>query len=125
MGGHVEALETGVYRADFEYDFDINPDTVSKLIRSVDQDLAFALEVENGVDRSEVSNYEEVRQAIIEKLEMLRDTPKRHEKPFIYHLDVAAMYPNIILTIGCSILRSRSTTAPRATSTRRTTASAR
>ena len=29
---------------------------------------------------------------------MLRDTPDRHEKPSIYHLDVAAMYPNIILT---------------------------
>lgn len=29
---------------------------------------------------------------------MLRDRPKRFEKPFIYHLDVGAMYPNIILT---------------------------
>ena len=29
---------------------------------------------------------------------MLRDRPKRKEKPFIYHLDVGAMYPNIILT---------------------------
>ena len=29
---------------------------------------------------------------------MLRDTPTRKERPFIYHLDVAAMYPNIILT---------------------------
>ena len=98
VGGHVEALETGVYRSDFEYSFTVNPDTISKLIRSIDQDLAFALEVENGVDRSEVANYDEVRQAIVEKLEMLRDAPQRHEKPFIYHLDVAAMYPNIILT---------------------------
>lgn len=32
------------------------------------------------------------------QLEMLRDRPKRTEKPFIYHLDVSAMYPNIILT---------------------------
>ena len=29
---------------------------------------------------------------------MLRDTPTRDETPVIYHLDVAAMYPNIILT---------------------------
>ena len=29
---------------------------------------------------------------------MLRDRPKRTEKPYIYHLDVGAMYPNIILT---------------------------
>ncbi|RLO01284.1 hypothetical protein DYB28_005264 [Aphanomyces astaci] len=33
-----------------------------------------------------------------EALEMLRDSPDRWEKPLIYHLDVAAMYPNIILT---------------------------
>ncbi|RHZ23048.1 hypothetical protein DYB37_001032, partial [Aphanomyces astaci] len=33
-----------------------------------------------------------------EALEMLRDCPDRWEKPLIYHLDVAAMYPNIILT---------------------------
>ena len=29
---------------------------------------------------------------------MLRDTPNRLENPIIYHLDVGAMYPNIILT---------------------------
>jgi DNA polymerase epsilon subunit 1 len=34
----------------------------------------------------------------VEKLKLLRDNPKRTEKPFIYHLDVGAMYPNIILT---------------------------
>lgn len=32
------------------------------------------------------------------RLEDLRDTPAREEAPLIYHLDVAAMYPNIILT---------------------------
>ena len=39
-----------------------------------------------------------VRSEIIEQLEMLRDSPLREEEPFIYHLDVAAMYPNIILS---------------------------
>lgn len=29
---------------------------------------------------------------------MLRDSPHREEQPVIYHLDVGAMYPNIILT---------------------------
>ena len=29
---------------------------------------------------------------------MLRDRPTRVEKPYVYHLDVGAMYPNIILT---------------------------
>lgn len=32
------------------------------------------------------------------QLEVLRDSPIRDERPLIYHLDVAAMYPNIILT---------------------------
>lgn len=32
------------------------------------------------------------------QLVILRDTPIRDECPLIYHLDVAAMYPNIILT---------------------------
>ena len=33
-----------------------------------------------------------------DKLCDLRDTPARLENPIIYHLDVGAMYPNIILT---------------------------
>jgi DNA polymerase elongation subunit (family B) len=31
-------------------------------------------------------------------LELMRDNPKRTDKPLIYHLDVAAMYPNIMLS---------------------------
>jgi DNA polymerase epsilon subunit 1 len=34
----------------------------------------------------------------VEELEKLRDRPKRKETPYIYHLDVGAMYPNIILS---------------------------
>jgi DNA polymerase epsilon subunit 1 len=40
----------------------------------------------------------QVKESIIEKLSDLRDNPIRSEKPLIYHLDVAAMYPNIILS---------------------------
>jgi DNA polymerase epsilon subunit 1 len=43
-------------------------------------------------------DYEEVKQSVVSKLEMLRDNPHREETPLIYHLDVGAMYPNIILT---------------------------
>ena len=35
---------------------------------------------------------------IIDKLSTLRDNPIKSENPMIYHLDVGAMYPNIILT---------------------------
>jgi hypothetical protein len=40
----------------------------------------------------------QVKRDIVEKLASLRDCPNRLETPIIYHLDVAAMYPNIILT---------------------------
>lgn len=46
----------------------------------------------------EVTNLEEVVEDIKEKLLSLHDTPNRIELPVIYHLDVGAMYPNIILT---------------------------
>ena len=43
----------------------------------------------------------QVREEIVVALEGLRDVPAREETPLIYHLDVAAMYPNIILTNRC------------------------
>lgn len=42
--------------------------------------------------------FPQIRAAIATQLEALRDCPIRDETPLIYHLDVAAMYPNIILT---------------------------
>ena len=98
IGGKVECLETGVYRSDIEYDFDLKPTAFQQLIDNVDRDLCFSIEVEGGMNKSEIINYEEVKSQIVEKLELLRDRPKRKEKPFVYHLDVSAMYPNIILT---------------------------
>ena len=50
------------------------------------------------MSRGDIVNYDEVRAEIVEKLEKLRDAPIRTEEPRVYHLDVAAMYPNIILT---------------------------
>ena len=98
IGGHVECLESGVYRDDLPNKFSLDPAAFDELIESIDADLSFAIEVENGVPRTSVTNYEEIRSAIVEQLEMLRDSPNRVEEPRIYHLDVAAMYPNIILT---------------------------
>ena len=57
-----------------------------------------AIEVEEEVPLAEVTNFDEVCDEIREKLAELRDTPARSEPPVIYHLDVGAMYPNIILT---------------------------
>lgn len=98
VGGHVECLESGVFRADFAYDFNLVPSAFQQLIDNVDRDLQFSLEVEMEVGLDRVTNYDEVKAAIVSQLEGLRERPKRKETPLIYHLDVAAMYPNIILT---------------------------
>ncbi len=46
----------------------------------------------------DVENFEEQKAKIMETLRELQRIPRREERPSIYHLDVAAMYPNIILT---------------------------
>jgi DNA polymerase epsilon subunit 1 len=47
VGGHVECLESGVFRNDIPCKFKINCNTVQTLIDEVDQALTFALEVIN------------------------------------------------------------------------------
>uniref|UniRef100_A0AAV1TLX8 DNA polymerase epsilon catalytic subunit n=1 Tax=Peronospora matthiolae TaxID=2874970 RepID=A0AAV1TLX8_9STRA len=98
VGGHVECLESGVFRADFLYDFQLEPSAFQQLIDNIDRDLRFSLEIEMNVSLDRVANYEEVRKNIVDCLVALRERPNRKEQPLIYHLDVAAMYPNIILT---------------------------
>jgi DNA polymerase epsilon subunit 1 len=45
-GGKVECLRTGVYRADFPTDFNLNPSAFQDLIESVEEILRFAISVE-------------------------------------------------------------------------------
>lgn len=98
VGGHVEALEAGVFRANLPCRFRLVPEALQKLMDDVERTLKHAIEVEEGIPIEQVLNLEEVKNEIIEKLKKLRDCPSRLENPFIYHLDVGAMYPNIILT---------------------------
>ncbi|KAK9127695.1 hypothetical protein Syun_016492 [Stephania yunnanensis] len=98
IGGHVECLECGVFRSDLPAKFHLVPTGYQQLIDNLDRDLQYAISVEGKMDVEMVLNYEEVKNAINEKLVKLRDEPIREECPLIYHLDVAAMYPNIILT---------------------------
>jgi DNA polymerase epsilon subunit 1 len=60
--------------------------------------MRHAIENEEKIPFDTVTNFDEVCTDVIEKLSKLRDCPNRLENPIIYHLDVAAMYPNIILT---------------------------
>ena len=64
IGGKVECLETGVYRSDLENDFQLQPTAFQQLIDNVDRDLTFTIEVENGKQQVDVTNYNEVTQNI-------------------------------------------------------------
>ncbi|RKP21309.1 DNA/RNA polymerase, partial [Rozella allomycis CSF55] len=98
VGGHVEALESGVFRSDIETEFKMNPKAFRRLINELDEALKFALRVEMKIDFEQVENYAEVYEDIKRRLEELEARSESVECPLIYHLDVAAMYPNIILT---------------------------
>ena len=99
IGGKVEALESGVFRSDLPTRFACDPAAYQSLIDSVDEDLSYALRTEfNGTTPEDLEDYAQVRQTVVDALTALRDRPAREERPLIYHLDVAAMYPNIILT---------------------------
>ena len=98
VGGHVEALESGVFRSDIPTAFNVSTSTIQQLIDELDDTLQFFLRVEGKIDLEQVVNYEEVKQSIVSKLEALKDSSKKMYNPIISHLDVAAMYPNIILT---------------------------
>ena len=74
------------------------PDAIQTLLDNVDRTVRFCIETEEGIPLSEVTNYDTVVGDIKEKLSELKDMPCRIENPLIYHLDVGAMYPNIILT---------------------------
>ncbi|KYN42982.1 DNA polymerase epsilon catalytic subunit A [Trachymyrmex septentrionalis] len=98
VGGHVEALESGVFRADIPCRFKIVPSAVDELIDGVEKALKHTIQEEEKVPINMVTNFDEIVNEIKGKLKELKDQPLRLENPVIYHLDVGAMYPNIILT---------------------------
>ncbi|KAK6349869.1 DNA polymerase epsilon catalytic subunit [Orbilia brochopaga] len=98
VGGHVEALEAGVFRSDIPTNFAVDPEAIDELLRDLDDALKFTIEIEGGKKMADVTNYDEVKEKITAKLTDLKNTPHRNERPLIYHLDVASMYPNIMTT---------------------------
>ncbi|KAF9208588.1 DNA polymerase epsilon catalytic subunit [Haplosporangium sp. Z 27] len=59
VGGHVEALQAGVYRSDIPNHFNIVPETAQQLIDDLDAALKFSIEVEGNLSMDDVVNYEE------------------------------------------------------------------
>lgn len=98
VGGHVEALEAGVFRSDIAYNFAVDPTAIDELVNDLDAALKFSIEVEEKKKLEDITNYEEIKAQIVDKLMQLKNTPNRSERPLIYHLDVASMYPNIMTT---------------------------
>ncbi|KAK3997967.1 DNA polymerase epsilon catalytic subunit A [Cladorrhinum sp. PSN332] len=98
VGGHVESIEAGVFRADIPVNFAVDPGACDELLRDLDAALKFSITVEEKKSLDDVTNYDEVKEQITAKLLNLKETPNRLERPLIYHLDVASMYPNIMTT---------------------------
>ncbi|XP_029019497.1 DNA polymerase epsilon catalytic subunit A [Betta splendens] len=98
VGGHVEALESGVFRSDIPCRFKMNPAAFDFLLQRVEQTMRHAVEEEEKIPLEKITNFNEVCDEIKKKLTSLKEVPNRIECPLIYHLDVGAMYPNIILT---------------------------
>ncbi|KAF2838494.1 DUF1744-domain-containing protein [Patellaria atrata CBS 101060] len=98
VGGHVESIEAGVFRSDIPCNFALDTTAIDELLRDLDSALKFVITVEEKKSFDDVTNYEEVKAQIAAKLIQLKNTPNRNEKPSIYHLDVASMYPNIMTT---------------------------
>jgi len=98
VGASVEALESGVFRSDIPCRFKIVPETIQYLIDNIDRTLQQSIEVEEKLSMDLIENLDEIKEDIIQRLQHLKNVPNRLENPNIYHLDVGAMYPNIILT---------------------------
>ena len=98
VGGHVESIEAGVFRSDIPVNFALDASAIDELTHDLDAALRFSIVVEEKKSLEDVTNYDEVKTQIVTKLESLKMTPDRNERPSIYHLDVASMYPNIMTT---------------------------
>jgi DNA polymerase epsilon subunit 1 len=99
IGGHVESLAAGLFRSDIPMEFKLDVPTLESLLGQLDDTMRFAITTDGKAKSlDEVANYDAVRNEIAAMLTRLRDDPQRQDNPRIYHLDVGAMYPNIILT---------------------------
>lgn len=96
VGGHVESLEAGVFRSDLKNEFKIDPTVIDEILGDLENALKFSITVEEKSKVEDVTNFGEVYEDIKSKLLDLKENPKRNEKPMIYHVDVASMYPNIM-----------------------------
>lgn len=61
VGGYVECLNNGVYRADIETQFSLSPSAYEELIEKVQEVIEFFVTVEKGENISDVTNMIDVK----------------------------------------------------------------
>lgn len=110
IGGHVECINEGVFRHDIPVRFHLEIEAYKYLESHIEDYMQFCCEIENKTPYEDIENKEEVIEEIKNKLQAFislenKETYNRttdiatlDTNPLIYHLDVGAMYPNIILT---------------------------
>lgn len=87
VGGHVESLKAGIFRSDFLQSFTVSQQIVDLIVENLDNIL------------QDYHSHPEYHVRKEEYIKQLRGCTGEIEcKGSIYHLDVGAMYPNIILT---------------------------
>lgn len=72
IGGHVEALESGIFRADIPCRFRLVTSAIDSLIEQVPKVVRHAIEVEEGIPMDLVTNFEEICSEVVEKLQGLK-----------------------------------------------------
>lgn len=87
VGGHVECLKAGIFRSDFEYDFCVDEGFVDAMCLSLDEVFS---------EHRDEEDFEAVKERVARNLRENKGAFRGQGA--IYHLDVGAMYPNIILT---------------------------
>jgi DNA polymerase epsilon subunit 1 len=85
VGGHVESIEAGVFRADIPVNFAIDTTAIDELLEDLDAALKFSITVEEKKSLDDVTNYDEVKKQITDRLISLKTTANRSERPLIYH----------------------------------------
>lgn len=68
-------INSGVYRSDIPTQFKIEPQGYQDLIDRVRDTIDFFVKIEGGMNPEDIVNKEEVAQAIIEKLEIIKNHP--------------------------------------------------
>ncbi|CAA9989020.1 DNA polymerase epsilon, catalytic subunit a, putative [Plasmodium knowlesi strain H] len=108
VGGTVQSLKCGIYRDDLKEHFNLDVDTYKYLVENVDNIIDFWVQKDLNkncspsdpkyINKNQIINLKQIKNDIIDKLNFFIHNPSISICPNIYHLDVAAMYPNIILS---------------------------